>query len=334
VDYWMPVDQYIGGIEHAVLHLLYSRFFTRALKECGYLGIKEPFAGLLTQGMVCHETYRAEGGAWLFPTDIEKRDGGQIVERASGKPVKLGRSEKMSKSKRNVVDPELIIDTYGADTARLFMLSDSPPERDLEWTDSGIEGAWRYASRLWRMVTEPSGAIAGHGAVQPSEMSPAADAALRVIHKTIHGVTEDLDRFRFNRAVARIRELTNLLGDLAGDDADIAWVRRTGLESAVQLIGPMMPHLAEELWSHLGHKVMLTETAWPRADESMLAEDTVTIGVQVNGKLRGTMELPVDASREAAESMALGLDGVMRAMDGKPARKVIVVPNKIVNVVV
>ena len=334
VDYWMPVDQYIGGIEHAVLHLLYSRFFTRALKECGYLGIKEPFAGLLTQGMVCHETYRAEGGAWLFPTDIEKRDGGQIVERASGKPVKLGRSEKMSKSKRNVVDPELIIETYGADTARLFMLSDSPPERDLEWTDSGIEGAWRYASRLWRMVTEPSGAIAGHNAAKPSEIGPDADAALRVIHKTIHGVTEDLDRFRFNRAVARIRELTNLLGDLAGDDADVAWVRRTGLEAAVQLVGPMMPHLAEELWSQLGHKVMLTETAWPQADESMLAEDTVTIGVQVNGKLRGTMELPVDASREAAESMALGLDGVMRAMDGKPARKVIVVPNKIVNVVV
>jgi leucyl-tRNA synthetase len=334
VDYWMPVDQYIGGIEHAVLHLLYSRFFTRALKECGYLGIKEPFAGLLTQGMVCHETYRAEDGRWLFPTDVEKRDGGAVIELASGKPAKLGRSEKMSKSRRNVVDPEIIIDTYGADTARLFMLSDSPPERDLEWTDSGIDGAWRYTSRLWRMVTEPAGALAEKDAAQPSGMDPDADRVLRLIHKAIHGVTSDLDRFRFNRAVARIRELSNMLGDLKGDDGGTAWVRRNGLETVVRLIGPMMPHLAEELWSRLGHKALLVDTPWPRADESLLVEDTVTMGVQVNGKLRGTMELPVGADKETAESLALDLDGVKRAMDGKPPRKVIIVPNKIVNVVV
>ncbi|MCK5275212.1 MAG: class I tRNA ligase family protein, partial [Alphaproteobacteria bacterium] len=334
VDYWMPVDQYIGGIEHAVLHLLYSRFFTRALKECGYLGIKEPFAGLLTQGMVCHETYRAEDGRWLFPTDVEKRDGGAVIELESGKPAKLGRSEKMSKSRRNVVDPEIIIDTYGADTARLFMLSDSPPERDLEWTDSGIDGAWRYTSRLWRMVTEPAGALAEKDAAQPSGMDPDADRVLRLIHKTIHGVTSDLDRFRFNRAVARIRELSNMLGDLKGDDGGTAWVRRNGLETVVRLIGPMMPHLAEELWSRLGHKALLVDTPWPRADESLLVEDTVTMGVQVNGKLRGTMELPVGADKETAESLALDLDGVKRAMDGKPPRKVIIVPNKIVNVVV
>ncbi|MDH5558351.1 MAG: leucine--tRNA ligase, partial [Alphaproteobacteria bacterium] len=334
VDYWMPVDQYIGGIEHAVLHLLYSRFFTRALKECGYLGIKEPFAGLLTQGMVCHETYRAENGRWLFPTDIEKTDGGKVIEVATGKPAKLGRSEKMSKSRRNVVDPEIIIDTYGADTARLFMLSDSPPERDLEWTDSGIEGAWRYTNRLWRMVTEPNGPMAESGTGKPAGMSPEAVAAERQIHKTIHGVTDDLDRFRFNRAVARIRELTNMLGDLAGDGQDVAWIRRVGVETAVLLIGPMMPHLAEELWSQLGHDIPLTETPWPRADESLLVEETVTVGVQVNGKLRGTIELPIDADKETVESLALELDGVKRVMEGKPPRKVIVVPNKIVNVVV
>lgn len=240
----------------------------------------------------------------------------------------------MSKSKRNVVDPEIIIDTYGADTARLFMLSDSPPERDLEWTDSGIDGAWRYASRLWRMVTEPAGALAEKDAGQPSGMGPSADAALRGIHKTIQGVTDDLDRFRFNRAVARIRELSNMLGDLKGDDGDVAWVRRNGLETVVRLIGPMMPHLAEELWSWLGHDVLLTDTPWPLADQSLLVEDAITVGVQVNGKLRGTIELPVDADKETAESLALDLDGVKRAMDGKPPRKVIVVPNKIVNVVV
>lgn len=334
VDYWMPVDQYIGGIEHAVLHLLYSRFFTRALKECGYLGIKEPFAGLLTQGMVCHETFRAEDGRWLFPADVEKAEGGAVMELATGRPAKQGRSEKMSKSRRNVVDPEIIIETYGADTARLFMLSDSPPERDLEWTDSGIEGAWRYANRLWRMVTEPNGPIAKPDAPRPVNLTPAGVEAERQIHKIIQGVTDDLDRFRFNRAVARIRELTNMLGDLAGDGDDIAWVRRTGIEAAVLLVGPMMPHLAEELWSQLGHGTPLTETPWPRADESLLVEETVTVGVQVNGKLRGTIELPVDADKETAESLALELDGVRRVMDGKPPRKIIVVPNKIVNVVV
>ena len=334
VDYWMPVDQYIGGIEHAVLHLLYSRFFTRALKDCGYLGIKEPFAGLLTQGMVCHETYRAEAGPWLFPTDIERREDGSVVERTSGKPVKVGRSEKMSKSRKNVVDPEIIIDTYGADTARLFMLSDSPPERDLEWTDSGIEGAWRYANRLWRMVTEPAGPLAAPGSQKPDGLGAQAAEIEKQIHKTVQGVTEDLDRFRFNRAVARVRELTNLLGELVGDAPDIAWVRRKGLETSVMLIGPMMPHLAEELWQQLGHDGMLADTAWPIADKSLLVEDTVTVGVQVNGKLRGTVDLPVGADKDTAEALALALDGVQRAMDGKPARKVIVVPNKIVNVVV
>ena len=333
VDYWMPVDQYIGGIEHAVLHLLYSRFFTRALRDCGYIGIEEPFAGLLTQGMVCHETYRSADGSWLYPVDVVRGDDGSLVERDTGKPATLGRSVKMSKSMRNVVDPELIIDTFGADTARLFMLSDSPPERDLEWTDSGIEGAWRYVNRLWRLVTEPNGPVAKPGAEMPS-LGPVAEEARRLIHKTIAGVTDDLDKFRFNRAVARIRELTNMLGELAGDGSDAAWVRRHGLETAVQLLGPVMPHLSEELWRQLGHEALLADTAWPKAERALLVEDAVTIAVQVNGKLRGTVDVPRDADRDTAETAALALDGVQRAMDGRPPRKVIVVPNKIVNVVV
>ena len=333
VEYWLPVDQYIGGIEHAVLHLLYSRFFTRALKRCGYLSVEEPFAGLLTQGMVCHETYKSAEGKWLFPSEIERLEGGEAVERKTRRPVSLGRSEKMSKSKKNVVDPARIIETFGADTARLFMLSDSPPERDLEWTDAGIEGAWRYVNRLWRMATEPTGPLAARGTPMPA-LGPVADTAWRVLHKTIHGVTDDLDKFRFNRAVARIRELTNMLGEISGDAADIAWIRRRGLEIAVQLVSPMMPHLAEELWRHLGHDTMVADTPWPRADASLLIEDTVTIAVQVNGKLRGTVDLPRDADRDTAEREALALEMVQRFMDGKPARKVIVVPNKIINVVV
>lgn len=331
--HWLPVDQYIGGIEHAILHLLYSRFFVRAMRRTNHLALDEPFQGLFTQGMVCHETYKDAAGKWLFPEEISKSADGSIVHAETGKPATAGPSEKMSKAKRNVVDPELIIDTYGADTARLFMLSDSPPERDLEWTDAGVEGAWRYVNRLWRLATEPAGPLAARDAEMPA-LGHAADEARRFIHKTIAGVTDDLDRFRFNRAVARVRELTNLLGEIEGGGDDIAWIRRTGLETAVLLLGPMMPHLTEELWRQLGHETLLADTAWPEADHTLLVEDAVTIAVQVNGKLRGTVDMPRDADRDTAESTALALDGVQRAMGGKPPRKVIVVPNKIVNVVV
>ena len=333
VDYWLPVDQYIGGIEHAVLHLLYSRFFTRALKQCGYLGIKEPFAGLLTQGMVCHETYRdADGGKWLYPEDVIGAQDGSFVHAATGAPVTVGRSEKMSKSRNNVVDPQAIIDAYGADTARLFMLSDSPPDRDLDWTDAGIDGAWRYVSRLWRMVAEPKVGLVPVGSPMPGDLSPAAGTAHRAIHKTIANVSADLDKFHFNKAVARVRELTNLLEDL--DGAGDGWVLREGLETVARLIGPMMPHLAEELWQRLGHETLVAETPWPEVDDSLLEEDTVTVAVQVNGKLRGTVRLPKDSDRESATSAALDLDNVVKAVGGRPVRKVIVVPNRIINVVV
>ncbi len=334
VAYWMPVDQYIGGVEHAVLHLLYSRFFARALRRCGYLDVDEPFAGLFTQGMVCHETYRGARGRWLFPAEVKAGDGGTFVDVKTGEAVERGRSEKMSKSKKNVVDPEAIIGTYGADTARIYMLSDSPPERDLEWTEAGIEGAWRYVNRLWRMFTESAGAIAPIGAARPATLGDAADKAARAINRTVANVSADLDRFHFNRAVARIRELTNQLDALQGNDADVAWARRAGLETVARLIGPIMPHLAEELWQQLGHTALLAETPWPDFDEAMLAAETVTIAVQVNGKLRGKIMLPPDAAQAEAESEALALENVQRAMDGRTPRKVIVVPNKVINVVV
>ena len=333
VDYWLPVDQYIGGIEHAVLHLLYSRFFTRALRQCGYLGIDEPFAGLLTQGMICHQTYRDGDGKWLYPEDVRRTEDG-AARTNDGSAVTVGRSESMSKSKKNVVDPESIIDAYGADTARLFMLSDSPPERDIEWTSTGIDGAWRYISRLWRTVNERLAAMAGVGEPAPSAFSPASEGVHRFIHKIVAAVSDDLDRFHFNRAVARVRELTNLLEDLDGDTAGGAWTLRRGYEVAIRLFAPMIPHLAEELWRRLGHGDMLADSPWPEFEPAMLEESNVTVAVQVNGKLRGTLELPIDSDRDTAENLALALPSVSRIVGERPVRKVIVVPNRIVNVVV
>jgi len=333
VNYWLPVDQYIGGIEHAVLHLLYSRFFTRALKKCGYLDIEEPFDGLLTQGMVCHQTFKDEAGKWLLPSQVTL-EGGQARHAETGRPATTGRSEKMSKSKKNVVDPEAIIEAYGADTARFFMLSDSPPDRDLEWTDAGIDGAWRYLNRLWRLVTEPATPLPARGAARPAAFDAAAEAVLRQTHKTIDGVSGDLDRFHFNKAVARLRELTNALEGLDAGTAGAGWVRRFGLESLTLLIAPMTPHLAEALWQALGCDGLVAEADWPVADSAYLVDDLVTIAVQVNGKLRGTLEMPKDVAEAAAREAALDLDKVREVMAGKPPRKVIVVPNRIVNVVV
>ncbi|GAB6052432.1 leucine--tRNA ligase [Magnetospira thiophila] len=332
VDYWLPVDQYIGGIEHAVLHLLYSRFFTRALNKCGYLSVQEPFAGLLTQGMICHETFRDAAGKWLFPSEVTELDG-QLVTIEGHRPVIQGRSEKMSKSKRNVVDPERIIETYGADTARLFMLSDSPPERDLDWTDSGVEGAWRFVNRLWRLVEDSEPSLPSPDAPQPS-LGDKAMALYRTLHKTIAAVTDDLEKFHFNKAVARIRELTNLLADLNPAQPDEAWALRQGLETVVRLSGPMMPHLGEELWQILGHDQLLAETPWPDFEPALIIEDMLSVAVQVNGKVRGQLDLPRDCDQDLAKQQALALENVIRAMDGKPPRKIIVVPNRIINVVI
>ncbi|MGE5270750.1 MAG: leucine--tRNA ligase [Thiohalocapsa sp.] len=331
-QYWMPVDQYIGGVEHAVLHLLYSRFFTRALKRCGYIDLDEPFAGLFTQGMVLHQSYQNSDEEWLFPGEVQAAPDGRLVD-AAGRPVIGGRLEKMSKSKKNVVDLDDIVETYGADTARFYLLSDSPPERDLEWTETGIEGIWRYVNRLWRMVSEPDVALPPAAAAMPAELSPALVALRRQIHKTIATVTDDLDKFRFNRAVARIRELTNALEEIPGDEDGAGPVLREGLEAATLLIGPMMPHLAEEMWQTLGHQDLVADAPWPKPDPELARDEQVTIAVQVNGKLRGTIDLPRDAANNAVEEAALALPQVARALDGKPPKRVVVVPNRIVSVV-
>ncbi len=337
--YWLPVDQYIGGIEHAVLHLLYARFWTRALAHCGYGTQPEPFAGLFTQGMVTHATYQDAAGKWLFPTDVETRDG-QAVRVDDGAPVTVGPVIKMSKSKKNVVDPQNIIETYGADAARLFMMSDSPAERDLEWTTAGIDGAWRYINRLWRLVTEPGFDLAAAGAARPDSFGEAATAIRRAAHKAAAGVGEDIEGFRFNSAVAKVRTFTNALGDAftgvakSGAGPDEAWAAREALEILAQLVQPVMPHLAQELWAQLGHDDLLVDRPWPKADQSLVVDESVTVAVQVNGKLRATIQLPRDAANDAAQAAALAEEGVQKAMEGKTVRKVVVVPNRIVNVVV
>lgn len=333
VDYWLPVDQYIGGVEHAVLHLLYSRFFTRALRDCGYLTIAEPFSGLVTQGMVCHETYKSPEGRWLYPNEVVKGEGGDWTTVEGGAPVTVGRVEKMSKSKRNTVDPANIIDGYGADTARLFMLSDSPPERDLEWTESGVDGAWRYINRVWREITECQTPLPPVGTEKPAELSGEAEAVHRACHKTILAVADSIERFRFNSAVAQVRELSNQIFALSGKGAGEPWALRFGFETLVRLLAPMTPHLCEELWRHLGHDTMLATGVWPEADRTLAEDETVTIAIQVNGKLRATIEMAKDSSKDVMIEQALAQPNVVKLLDGKDPRKVIAVPNKIVNVV-
>jgi leucyl-tRNA synthetase len=332
VDYWLPVDQYIGGVEHAVLHLLYSRFFTRAMRDIGLLAIDEPFTGLFTQGMINHLTFRDESGRWLEPSEVRKDEAGSWVTVDGGRPAIPGRVEKMSKSKHNTVDPTQIIERYGADTARLFMLSDSPPERDLEWTEAGIDGAWRYLNRLWRLVEALRADLPPPGVAPPTTGLGPADVGLkRHVHRTIAGVTAELERFHFNKAVALVRELSNALEAHPGDDPAL---RREALDTLVRLLEPMVPHLAEELWQRLGHARLLALSPWLEADPAWLGGESVIVAVQVNGKRRAEIRLPVGCDGEHAKSLALAEPNVVRAMAGKPPRRVVVVPDKIVNVVV
>jgi len=332
-NYWLPVDQYIGGVEHAVLHLLYARFFTRALTQCGYLDHVEPFAGLFTQGMVTHETFKDGQGNWVFPEQVTRDEKGNPVLVATGAPARIGRIEKMSKSKKNVVDPQSIIDAYGADAARLFILSDSPPERDLEWTTAGIDGAWRYVNRVHRLIT---GTLHSLPAIGSSNTDPFSEAAVKLrqqAHRAIGGVANDLENFHLNKAVARCRELTNAIEAFKSADAADKWALREAIEIALKLIAPMMPHLAEELWEKMGHKTWLAETPWPVADKTLLEDDSVTVAVQVNGKLRATITLPMNADKATAEAAALREPNVIKTLDGAAPKKIIIVPNKIVNLV-
>jgi len=332
INRWMPVAQYIGGVEHAILHLLYSRFFTRALERCGYLDILEPFKGLFTQGMVCHETYKDHNGQWLYPEEVQIDTNNAAKLISTGENVTIGRSESMSKSKRNVVDPERIVEGYGADTARLFMLSDSPPDRDLEWTDSGVRGAWRYLSAVWKLTWDISQIT--HTDTQHKSISELGDEELRPIHFAIEAVTNDLEKFHFNRAVARIRELTNYLQTLDLNSIDQASTARIGAAVLVQLLSPMAPHLAEELWVLLRKDDSLSNTPWPIASKTLLSNDKIKVGVQVNGKKRAVISLPKDHGEELARSLSLKEDSVIRAIGNKEIKRIIVVKGKIVNIVV
>jgi len=332
--YWLPVDQYVGGVEHAILHLLYSRFFTRAMRRCGYLDLDEPFAGLFTQGMVNHVTYQLASGAWVMPSEVTET-GGATVHRETGESVKVGRVEKMSKSKRNVIDPTDVIDAYGADTARWFILSDSPPDRDMEWTDAGVQGAFRFVNRIARLVEAVGPTLPGLGARAPAEYSPKALALRRATHRTIAAVTADIERFHFNGAVARIYELANAIGEfVAPDDTpDAGFALREALETLVALVGPMMPHLAEEMWQRLGHTTLLVDSAWPEPDPALLEQARVTIAVQVDGRLRGTIEAAKDAAEATLVAAARAAPNVAQAIGDQALRRTIVVPNKLVNFV-
>jgi leucyl-tRNA synthetase len=325
VNYWLPVDQYIGGIEHAILHLLYARFFTRGLHKLGYTNIDEPFAGLFTQGMVTHETYQSHnGGDWIAPDEIEKRDGKAFLK-GTNTQVEIGAIEKMSKSKKNVVAPQSIIDAYGADSVRWFMLSDTPPERDIEWTEAGAEGCWRFAQRIWRLVDE------ANDLPPPGTKAEGTSDLRRATHKAIAAVTDDLENLRFNRAVAQLYSLSNAI---SAADAEDGAARREALEAIVLMIGPMMPHLAETAWAKLGHKTLVVETPWPKFDAALTQDNVVTYAVQVNGKLRATMDFEKGTDKAMVEAEALKLESVARALDGKAPKRVIVVPDRIVNIVV
>lgn len=324
---WMPIDWYIGGIEHAVLHLLYSRFFTKALRDCGYLSFDEPFANLLTQGMVCHQTFQTQDGRWLNPQEVGKNEKGQYIYEKDGSLVTVGRSEKMSKSKKNVVDPQSIIDTYGADAARLFVLSDTPPDRDFDWNDEGLEGAWRYINRVWRLCLQVM-------EMENRSGKPETGLILRkTIHQTIGKFHQAYEKNTFNKVIAFLRELTNAL-EKAVDHSDVSReVLQEGITVLLQGLNPIVPHLTNELWERLANKGTLGDM-WPLIDSELAMIEEVTIAVQVNGKMRGSFPMAVDADQSLLEEEALKLPTVVRDIGERPVRRIIIIPNRVVNIVV
>ncbi|WP_441256101.1 leucine--tRNA ligase [Tardiphaga sp. 285_C5_N1_2] len=336
----MPVDQYIGGVEHAILHLLYSRFFTRAMKATGHVNFDEPFAGMFTQGMVVHETYKKQDGTFASPAEINIEIGGngqRATLIATGEDITIGPIEKMSKSKRNTVDPDDIMGTYGADTARWFMLSDSPPDRDVIWSEEGVKGASRFVQRLWRQINESAAHGKSAPAARPAEFGPDALAIRKAAHGALSKVSTEIEKLHFNVCLAHIREFSNVLGEALAKPGtlapDVCWALHEASVILVQLFAPMMPHLAEECWGVLGQPGMISEARWPQIEPNLLVEDTMTLPVQVNGKKRGEVTVAREATNPEIEAAALALDAVKQALDGKPVKKVIVVAQRIVNVV-
>ncbi len=333
-SYWLPVDQYVGGVEHAVLHLLYARFFTRAMRDCGFLdgpADGEPFRSLFTQGMVVHETYKSASGAWLLPEDTDIKDGKRL-ELKTGAPVEVGAIEKMSKSKKNVVDLDAFVTDFGADVARWFVLSDSPPERDVEWTASGVKGSWNFVQRVWTL-TEAHGRPAPKPGDAAPAMEPEAYALRQLAHRAIQAVSDDIEHFRFNVAVARCYELVNAIAKLKAEDGGSQFARGEALRILAQLISPFMPHLAEECWEKLGGEGFVATAPWPVADPALAARTTVTLPIQVNGKKRAEIDAPVGAAEADIRELALQHAAVKPFLEGVTIRKVIVVPDRIVNIV-
>ncbi len=335
-SYWLPVDQYVGGVEHAVLHLLYARFFTRGMRDCGLLdgpADGEPFRSLFTQGMVVHETYKSASGAWLLPEETDVKDGKRF-ELKGGAAVEVGAIEKMSKSKKNVVDLDAFVNDYGADVARWFVLSDSPPERDVEWTASGVKGSWNYVQRVWTLTEAHGRPAPKPGAQAPAAANEGEALALRQLaHRAIQSVTDDIENFRFNVAVARCYELVNAIAKLKGDDEGAVFARGEALRILAQLISPFMPHLAEECWETLGGEGFVATAPWPVADPALAARNTVTLPIQVNGKKRAEIEAPKGAAEADVRELALQHAAVKPFLEGVTVRKVIVVTDRIVNIV-
>ncbi len=336
----MPVNQYIGGVEHAILHLLYSRFFTRAMKATGHIGMDEPFAGMFTQGMVVHETYQKADGSYVTPVEVKIETGGngrRAVLLATGEDIAIGSIEKMSKSKRNTVDPDDIIATYGADVARWFMLSDSPPDRDVIWSDERVQGASRFVQRLWRLVNESAEIAKSAPPARPASFSADALALRKAAHGALDRVSGGIERLHFNVCLAHIREFANALAEVLAREGtpagDLAWSVREAALILVQLFAPMMPHLAEECWQVLGQGGLISEADWPQIERDLLVEDAVTLVVQVNGKKRGEITVAKAAENSQIEAAVLALDAVKSTLGDKPVRKIIIVPMRIVNVV-
>jgi len=342
-NYWLPVDQYVGGIEHAILHLLYFRFYHKLMRDAGLVHSDEPATNLLCQGMVIAETFWREGADgnrdWINPADVEilRDDKARIVGanlRADGKPVQIGGIEKMSKSKNNGVDPRAMVDKYGADTVRLFSMFAAPPDYSLEWREAGVEGMSRFLRRLWRDVHAHVSEAGARVAVAPAQLDAAQKALRRQVHETIAKVGDDYGRrLSFNTAIAALMELLNAVGRFGDESEQGRAVRHEAIETIVLLLNPITPHACHALWQHLGHAEPLIDVRWPEVDRAALVRDALTLAVQVNGKLRGQIEVAVDASREAIEQSAQADAGVAKFLEGMAVKKIIIVPGKIVNIV-
>ena len=331
IHFWMEVDQYIGGVEHAVMHLLYSRFFIKALNKLGYLSFKEPFKKLMTQGMVCHETYKDKEGAWLYPEDVEFVKG-ETFKRSDHSHVKVGNPEKMSKSLCNVVDPDAIIEEFGADTARLFVMSDSPPEKDFAWTEMGVNGAWRFINKLWKLVLETLPYLKEKSPLS-SPYSLAEKKLESEIHKTIDHVTQDLEKFHFNKAIARIRAFLNHLTTLQGTQSVNQYLLKLAIKTALQLLYPFIPHVTDALWQKMAESQSLVITPWPKANPKFLSDDKITLALQINGKLKGTISIDSSADEATIIQEALNHENVKRSIGDQTIRKTIVIPKRVVNIV-